>query len=65
MCFQRRRQTFSHGNMSQSPSLRRGDMPLPIGVLHAELPLVKVDVTPFERHDLPQPQPSISTEEHQ
>ena len=52
-------------HVPQSAAFRRRDLPLPRRPLHADLPLGEVEVAPFERDHLAEPQPSFARQQHE
>ena len=58
---QRCRKADGQRHVAQPSALRGRDVALPVGTLHAQLPLAEINVTPFEGHDLPAPQSRTSS----
>ena len=64
MVAKRRGQPDRERQVPKSSALRDGHMTLPVRTLHAELPLLEVDVAPFERHHLAAPQARVAAQKH-
>jgi hypothetical protein len=64
MLAKRRGQSNRERHIAQPSTFGHRDVTFPVRALHAQLPLVQIDIAPLQRHHLATPQSGVASQEH-